>query len=80
MATPKQTRRVLRKIYYHMDKLQDALNEAHNMKVIDYPDEDNSYTKYAPCAAASECRDRISKTTLKSRADAFRSEIMSTIK
>lgn len=80
MATPKQTRAVLRKIYYHMDKLQDALNQAHNMKVIDYPDEPDSYTNHAPCKAASECRDRISKTTLKARADAFRTEIMATIK
>jgi conjugal transfer/entry exclusion protein len=81
MATPKQVRRVMKKIYYYQDKLQDALNEAHNMDVIKYNhDEEGSYNKYAPCSPAYECRERVRKTTEAALAEAMRTEIKRTIK
>lgn len=81
MATPKQVRTIMKKIYYHQDKLQDALNEAHNKGIIAYPEkEEGSYFKYAPCAPAYECRERINKTTQLALAEAMKSEIMKGIK
>lgn len=81
MATPKQVREIMRKIYYHQEKLQDALTEAHNKGIIKYEDkEENSYFKYAPCSPAWECRERVNKTTEKALAQAMKTEIMRTIK
>lgn len=80
MATPKQTRRILRKIYYHTRHLQAALNEAHSREVIDYPNEEESYKKHAPCWAMDQLRDRIDKTTKDARAKVITDEIKATIK
>lgn len=77
MTTPKQVRKVMKKIYYHQDKLQDALTEAHNLGVIAYAEkEENSYFNYAPCSTAYELRKRINITTQKTMADALKSEIL----
>lgn len=77
-ATPKQTRAVMRRIYLYQRRLQQALNDAHNIGVISYP-KDN-YNENAPCWAMVELRSRITQTTEKALADVIRTEIRASIK
>lgn len=81
MATPKQVRAIMKRIYYHQAKLQDALDEAHHKNIIAYnKDEEGSYHKYAPCSPTYESRQRVEKTTEKALAQAMRTEIIRGIK
>ncbi len=71
----------MKKIYYHQDKLQDALTEAHGMGVIAYDEKaTDSYYNLAPCAPASECRKRVDITTQKALAEIMKGEIKAGIK
>jgi len=81
MATPTETRRIMKKVYYYQIKLQEALTEAHTAKIIVYDhDEEGSYHKHAPCSPAYESRQRVDKTTQKQLAEAMKKEIMRGIK
>jgi len=77
-ATPKQVREIMRKIYFHQDRLQRALNEAHEKEIISYPQD--AYEEKAPCWATWEARRRIDATTEKAMALAMKNEIRLTIK
>lgn len=81
MATPKQVREVYRRIEYHHAKLMDALIDAHNMKVIQY--DENSETWYrdqSACKTGWETKSRYEKATEKALAQAMREEIRKGIK
>lgn len=75
MPTPKQVRDHYKKIRYHLYRLRCALNNAHNVEVI-------QYGQYAdgPCAAMDELVQRIETTTEKTRAQAFKQECMNELK
>lgn len=71
MPTPKQVRFHFAKIARLRWRLQWALNEAHEAKVIVYED----YTDQSPCSTLSETWERIKATTEKQLAQAMRDEI-----
>lgn len=61
------------KMIYHAKKLQEALNAAHEAKLIFYnPDK---FSEESPCAALWKCEERINITTEKQIAMAFRADI-----
>lgn len=72
MPTAKQVRFHFGRISKLHHKLQRALNDAHNAKVISY---DGRFTEEAPCWAHYECWLRVKKTTEKQLAQAMRDEI-----
>lgn len=76
MATVKQTKEIYRRIRYHEWNLQKALNEAHDRKIINY----DVFDAEAPCWAMALLRERIEKSTMKARAQAFKDEIMKDLK
>lgn len=76
MPTPKQVRKHYGAVRYHWWKLQQALNRAHEAKLIDYED----YVTEAPCAAMDTVRLRIDATTEKARAKAMKEEILNDVK
>lgn len=61
-----------------IDKLSDALLEAHKIDVIKYDSKD--YTTIGPCHSLSELNRRFEATTKEQLADAMRAEIRSRIK
>lgn len=78
MATPKQTRAVYKKIRFHLYHLRCALNQAHQMEVISYPN--TEFREKAPCASLEELSNRIRLTTEKALALSMREEIMKELK
>lgn len=73
MPTPKQVRFHFGRIERAHNRLQDALNEAHNANVLVYTD----YETQSPCKTNSETWKRILDTTEKQLASAMRQEIRS---
>lgn len=71
--TEKKVRAHMHRIWFHLDRLQAALNDAHNADVIVYPD--GEYRDCAPCASMDELRKRIRLTTNEQVARAVESEI-----
>lgn len=63
--TEKQMDRSLKRVWYHFEQLQAALNEAHNMNLIKY----TNYQEESPCQALSETRKRFKLTTEKQISD-----------
>jgi hypothetical protein len=75
MPTSKQVRFHMSRIYKLIDRLDDALTEAHNADVIEY--DSKNYAEEGPCFAFSEVKSRVNKTTEKQLARAMRDEIRS---
>lgn len=73
MPTPKQVRYHYGRIERAHDRLQEALNAAHNAEVLKYTDFDNQ----SPCKTHNQTWERILATTEKQLAQAMRREIRS---
>lgn len=69
--TEKTVKRHMSRIWFHLDRLQVALNDAHLADVIAYDD----YKLEAPCAAMEDLRERIRCTTNTQVAKAVENEI-----
>ena len=67
----KSVKRHMHRIWFHLDRLQRALNDAHNADVIMYDD----YTTEAPCKAMDDLRERVRCTTNAQVAKAVELEI-----
>lgn len=78
MPNPKKVREHYKKIRYHMWRLQNALNNAHEAEVINY--DPGKFNEEAPCYTMAQLRDRVEKTTAITRAQAFKDEVMSELK
>lgn len=59
--TEKNMKKQLKRIWYHLDHLQSALNWAHHTALIKYPSD--QYNELAPCYSMAELRERIRQTT-----------------
>lgn len=71
MPTPKQVRYYFGRIERAHDRLQEALNQAHNADVLVYKD----YGAESPCFTNNQTWERILATTEKQLASAMRQEI-----
>jgi hypothetical protein len=71
MATVKQTKAIMQKIFFHFKHLNRALYQAHEMGVIQY----DEYANESPCKSLYECETRLEKTTERALARAFRSMV-----
>ncbi len=67
----------LRRIWFHYNRLQNALNAAHNDGLIKY--DDSKYAELAPCQTLWETRGRIEATTKNQIADLVQREIRSKV-
>ena len=61
------------RIYFHWENLRKALNHAHDLEIISFPND--KYSEQAPCWALYELDTRIDKTTQKVLADTLQREI-----
>lgn len=59
--TERQMKLLLKRFYYHHDKLQKVLNEAHERELISYPD--GTYEDLAPCKSHWDTRGRFEDST-----------------
>ena len=59
MMTEKQMEESLNRIWFHFEKLQNALNDAHNRGLIKY----TNYQEDSPCEALAETRNRFKRVT-----------------
>lgn len=78
MATEKQYREHLKRIWSHWYRLQRALDYAHRAGVIDYAS--GKYCEEAPGWASWELRQRIERTTQKGLAEAVQESIRKDVK
>lgn len=74
MPTPKQVRYHYKKCSVLFDKLADALNEAHNKKVLEY--EQEKYDTNSPCPLVYEAITRFNSCCRSSLYYAYKSEIL----
>lgn len=65
--TEKSMRRKLKRIWFHIDQLHNAMIDAHNKDLINYPDD--KYREEGPCYTLNELRERVRKTTQKKIAE-----------
>jgi len=78
MPTPKQVKEHYKRIKFHLYHLEQALNNAHDKEVVQYPPD--KYSEESPCRMLAEVRNRIELTTQKARAAAFKTECMNEMK
>lgn len=71
--TEKKMRAHLRRIWFHYNNLQRALNRAHDENLINYPHD--TYKEQAPCASMWEVKKRIELTTKDTITEIIHSEI-----
>lgn len=78
--TEKQMRALLHKVWYRWEKLQSALNEAHDAGLIKYPDELNGRWPVDTCCNQNwETRKSFQKYTKDQIAAVINSEIWSQV-
>lgn len=78
--TEKQMRRHLFRIWYRWGKLQNALNDAHNAGLIEYPkDENGHWPKDTCCNLNWRLRESIEKYTKDRVAEIVQREIRSQV-
>ena len=68
-------RKLLRRIYFHYDRLSTALNDAHNADLIKY----DQYAGNAPCESLWQCRERVEKTTAPQIANIIQSQVRNSV-
>lgn len=69
--TEKAMRKHLRRIYFHLEKLQRALTDAHNKELLMYKE----FQEESPCYLLFKCQERIHLTTKEQIAKIIRREI-----
>lgn len=69
--TEKSMKKHLRRIYFHLEKLQNALTDAHNKELLMYKD----FTEESPCYSLFKCEERIHITTKDQIAKIIRREV-----
>lgn len=73
--TEKKLKKSLHRIWFHYNRLQIALNQAHHNEIISYED----HKTEAPCESMYELKTRIENTTRNTIARTFHSEIRSKV-